>query len=62
MPQFLDPHPRAHTTLTEEAVEELRKHIRAETPDDFRVKWLSICDSEQGRVMSFGSPKRGSGG
>jgi hypothetical protein len=28
--------------LIEEAVEELRKHIRAETPDDFGVKWLSI--------------------
>jgi Protein of unknown function (DUF4242) len=42
VPQFLDHHPTTHATLTEEAVEELRKHIRAETPDDFGVKWLSI--------------------
>jgi len=41
VPQFLD-HPTAHATLTEEAVEKLRKHIRAETPDDFGVKWLSV--------------------
>lgn len=42
MTQFLDRHPTAHATLTEEAVEQLRNHIRADTPDDFGVKWLSV--------------------
>jgi hypothetical protein len=40
--QFLDHHPTAHATLTEESVEQLRNHIRAETPDDFGVKLLSV--------------------
>jgi hypothetical protein len=42
VPQFLDHHPTAHAALTEEAVEQLRNHIRAETPDDFGVNWLSV--------------------
>ncbi|MDQ4102938.1 MAG: hypothetical protein M3186_04240 [Actinomycetota bacterium] len=42
MAQFLDHHPTAHATLTEESVEQLRNHIRAETPDDFGVKLLSV--------------------
>lgn len=42
MPQFLDHHPTAHVILTEGAVEESRKNIRAKMLDDFSVKWLSI--------------------
>ena len=49
MPQFLDHHPTAHSALTEEAVEQLRNHIRAETPDDFGVKWLSVYVTANGQ-------------
>jgi hypothetical protein len=39
--------------LTEEAVEELRKHIRAETPDDFGVQWLSVYATANGEGHFF---------
>ncbi|MDQ3761406.1 MAG: DUF4242 domain-containing protein [Actinomycetota bacterium] len=48
MPQFLDHHPLVHATLTEEAVEQIRTQIRAETPDDFGVKWLSAFVAANG--------------
>lgn len=48
MPQYLDHHPIAHATLTEEAVEELRAHIRNETPDNFGVKWLGAYVAANG--------------
>jgi hypothetical protein len=41
VPQFLDHHPLAHAALTEEAVEQVRTHIVAGTPDEFGVKWFS---------------------
>jgi hypothetical protein len=46
VPQFLDHHPTAHSALTEEAVEQLRNHIRDETPDDFGVNGQGYCISE----------------
>jgi hypothetical protein len=48
MPQFLDHHPIAHALLTEEAVEEIRTQIRAETPNDFGVKWLNAFGAANG--------------
>lgn len=48
MPQFLDHHPIAHAFLTEEAVEAIRTQIRAETPDDFGVKWLRAFGAANG--------------
>ena len=48
VPQFLDHHPIAHATLTEEAVEEIRIQIRTETPNDFGVKWLSAFVAANG--------------
>ncbi len=48
VPQFLDHHPIAHATVTEEAVEELRTQIRAETLNDFGVKWLSAFVAANG--------------
>lgn len=42
MPQFLDQHPLAHASLTEEAVEAMRAQMKAEAPDDFGVRLLSV--------------------
>ena len=63
MPQFLDHHPIAHASLSEEAVEEIRTQIRAETPDDFGVKMVErIRGGQRGGVLPFGGTQRGSGG
>jgi hypothetical protein len=42
VPEFLDHHPTAHATMTEESVQQLRNHIAAQTPDEFGVKWLHV--------------------
>ena len=53
MPQFVDHHPIAHATMTEEAVERIRTQIRAETPDDFGVKWLGAFVAVNGEDIAF---------
>jgi hypothetical protein len=53
VPQFVDHHPIAHATMTEEAVERIRTQIRAETPDDFGVKWLGAFVAVNGEGYCF---------
>ncbi len=53
----MDHHPIAHATVTEEAVERIRTQIRAETPDDFGVKWLGafVAVNGEGYCLSEAS-------
>ncbi|MCA1674997.1 MAG: DUF4242 domain-containing protein [Actinobacteria bacterium] len=49
MPQFFDQHPLAHASLTEEAVEAMRAQMKAEAPDDFGVRLLSVFVAVNGQ-------------
>jgi hypothetical protein len=48
MPRFLDQHPIAHASLTNEAVEAMRARIQAGTPDNFGVALLNAFVAANG--------------
>jgi len=54
MPQFLDQHPLAHASLTEESVEAMRDQMKAQAPDAFGVRLLTafVAINGQGYCLS----------
>jgi len=49
MPTFLDQHPVAHASLTNEAMELMRARIKSRVADDFGVVWLNTFVAVNGQ-------------
>jgi hypothetical protein len=48
MPKFLDHHPIAHASMTNEALEAMRARIQAGSPDDYGVALLNAFVAANG--------------